>query len=262
MLSAKGDVRRGRRHRRSTDQARRRGRGRKAAGAVSEAKILRQEKTTMSSQLEARRHQCELLQQAAYLSREVESARERERRWEEEEDRLREKTRALRAQADDLREKLANWSRRVVRQTRADARGRDRATPNQGPRGPRTAAGGARGGEGPGDSRAEGPAGRRGGGRDRRCRREPSATFARVTTIWLASHRASMKNGRRPRRSRGAAPNEVDGARARDDAPRRGDERRQGAQDRVRHAGRKRGCRVAVPFAGIARRTGRGPSRT
>jgi len=79
-----------------------------AAGAVSEAKILRQEKTTMSSQLEARRHQCELLQQdKAYLSREVESARERERRWEEEEDRLREKTRALRAQADDLREKLA-----------------------------------------------------------------------------------------------------------------------------------------------------------
>ena len=62
----------------------------------------------MSSQLEARRHQCELLQQdKAYLSREVESARERERRWEEEEDRLREKTRALRALADDLREKLA-----------------------------------------------------------------------------------------------------------------------------------------------------------
>ena len=67
-----------------------------AAGAVSEAKILRQEKTTLASQLESRRHQCELLQQdKAYLSREVESARERERRWEEEEDRLREKARAL-----------------------------------------------------------------------------------------------------------------------------------------------------------------------
>ena len=79
-----------------------------AAGAVSEAKILRQEKTTLASQLESRRHQCELLQQdKAYLSREVESARERERRWEEEEDRLREKARALRTQADDLREKLA-----------------------------------------------------------------------------------------------------------------------------------------------------------
>ena len=37
----------------------------------------------------------------------MESARERERRWEEEEDRLREKARALRTQADDLREKLA-----------------------------------------------------------------------------------------------------------------------------------------------------------
>ena len=79
-----------------------------AAGAASEAKILRQEKTTLASQLESRRHQCELLQQdKAYLSREVESARERERRWEEEEDRLREKARALRTQADDLREKLA-----------------------------------------------------------------------------------------------------------------------------------------------------------
>jgi len=79
-----------------------------AAGAASEAKILRQEKTTLSSQLESRRHQCELLQQdKAYLSREVEAARERERRWEEEEDRLREKARALRTQADDLREKLA-----------------------------------------------------------------------------------------------------------------------------------------------------------
>ena len=67
-----------------------------AAGAVSEAKILRQEKTTLSSQLESRRHQCELLQQDKAPVGEVESARERERRWEEEEDRLREKARALR----------------------------------------------------------------------------------------------------------------------------------------------------------------------
>ena len=67
-----------------------------AAGAVSETKILRQEKHTLVSQMESRRHQCELLtQDKAYLSREVDAARERERKWEEEEDRLREKARGL-----------------------------------------------------------------------------------------------------------------------------------------------------------------------
>ena len=79
-----------------------------AAGAVSETKILRQEKHTLSSQMESRRHQCELLtQDKAYLSREVDAARERERKWEEEEDRLREKARGLRQHRDELLEKLA-----------------------------------------------------------------------------------------------------------------------------------------------------------
>ena len=79
-----------------------------AAGAVSETKILRQEKHTLSSQMESRRHQCELLMQdKAYLSREVDAARERERKWEEEEDRLREKARGLRTHRDELLEKLA-----------------------------------------------------------------------------------------------------------------------------------------------------------
>ena len=79
-----------------------------AAGAVSETKILRQEKHTLASQMESRRHQCELLtQDKAYLSREVDAARERERKWEEEEDRLREKARGLRTHRDELLEKLA-----------------------------------------------------------------------------------------------------------------------------------------------------------
>ena len=79
-----------------------------AAGAVSETKILRQEKHTLASQMESRRHQCELLMQdKAYLSREVDAARERERKWEEEEDRLREKARGLRTHRDELLEKLA-----------------------------------------------------------------------------------------------------------------------------------------------------------
>ena len=79
-----------------------------AAGAVSETKILRQEKHTLVSQMESRRHQCELLtQDKAYLSREVDAARERERKWEEEEDRLREKARGLRTHRDELLEKLA-----------------------------------------------------------------------------------------------------------------------------------------------------------
>ena len=79
-----------------------------AAGAVSETKILRQEKHTLVSQMESRRHQCELLtQDKAYLSREVDAARERERKWEEEEDRLREKARGLRQHRDELLEKLA-----------------------------------------------------------------------------------------------------------------------------------------------------------
>ena len=79
-----------------------------AAGAVSETKILRQEKHTLASQMESRRHQCELLMQdKAYLSREVDAARERERKWEEEEDRLREKARGLRQHRDELLEKLA-----------------------------------------------------------------------------------------------------------------------------------------------------------
>ena len=79
-----------------------------AVGAVSETKILRQEKHTLVSQMESRRHQCELLtQDKAYLSREVDAARERERKWEEEEDRLREKARGLRTHRDELLEKLA-----------------------------------------------------------------------------------------------------------------------------------------------------------
>lgn len=79
-----------------------------AAGAVSETKILRQEKHTLASQMDSRRHQCELLtQDKAYLSREVDAARERERKWEEEEDRLREKARGLRTHRDELLEKLA-----------------------------------------------------------------------------------------------------------------------------------------------------------
>ena len=79
-----------------------------AAGATSETKILRQEKHTLVSQMESRRHQCELLtQDKAYLSREVDAARERERKWEEEEDRLREKARGLRTHRDELLEKLA-----------------------------------------------------------------------------------------------------------------------------------------------------------
>ena len=79
-----------------------------AAGAMSETKILRQEKHTLVSQMESRRHQCELLMQdKAYLSREVDAARERERKWEEEEDRLREKARGLRTHRDELLEKLA-----------------------------------------------------------------------------------------------------------------------------------------------------------
>ena len=47
------------------------------------------------------------MQDKAYLSREVDAARERERKWEEEEDRLREKARGLRQHRDELLEKLA-----------------------------------------------------------------------------------------------------------------------------------------------------------
>ena len=43
---------------------------------------------------------------AAYLSREVETFRERERKHEEEEDRLREKVRALKGARDALQERL------------------------------------------------------------------------------------------------------------------------------------------------------------
>ena len=88
--------------------------GKRAAEAEKELAVARgaegaaaRERDALASQLASRHHQVELLQQdKTYLSREVEDARERERKHEEEEDRLREKIRTLRAARDDLREKV------------------------------------------------------------------------------------------------------------------------------------------------------------
>ena len=77
-----------------------------AKGAETSA---RRERDALASQLASRHHQVELLtQDKAYLSREVEDARDRDRKHEDEEDRLREKVRVLRVARDDLREKVLN----------------------------------------------------------------------------------------------------------------------------------------------------------
>ena len=79
-----------------------------AVAKGAEASAVR-ERDAAQSQLASRHHQVELLtQDKAYLSREVEDARDRERKHEEEEDRLREKVRVLRLARDDLREKVLN----------------------------------------------------------------------------------------------------------------------------------------------------------
>ena len=70
-----------------------------AKGAETSA---RRERDALASQLASRHHQVELLtQDKAYLSREVEDARDRDRKHEDEEDRLREKVRVLRVARDD-----------------------------------------------------------------------------------------------------------------------------------------------------------------
>ena len=88
--------------------------GRRAAEAEKELaaakgaeESLRRERDSAASKLATREHQVELLSQdKAYLSREVDAAQERERKHEEEEDRLREKVRALRTARDALQEKV------------------------------------------------------------------------------------------------------------------------------------------------------------
>ena len=88
--------------------------GRRAAEAEKELaaakgaeESLRRERDAAVSKLATREHQVELLSQdKAYLSREVDAAQDRERKHEEEEDRLREKVRALRTARDALQEKV------------------------------------------------------------------------------------------------------------------------------------------------------------
>ena len=88
--------------------------GRRAAEAEKELaaakgaeESLRRERDAAASKLATREHQVELLSQdKAYLSREVDAAQDRERKHEEEEDRLREKVRALRTARDALQEKV------------------------------------------------------------------------------------------------------------------------------------------------------------
>lgn len=73
--------------------------------------MLRKEKDGLAAQLSSRQHQLDLLtQDKAYLSREVEACRERERKHEEEEDRLREKVRALKQAREALQERLLSGS--------------------------------------------------------------------------------------------------------------------------------------------------------
>ena len=226
-----------------------------AAGAVSETKILRQEKHTLVSQMESRRHQCELLtQDKAYLSREVDAARERERKWEEEEDRLREKARGLRhAQGRALREARHGPSG-AHRQTRAKARVRDRAPADESRRRPLAASRGTRQREGPGDTRASRPARRRRRGRARRApgSRRPPQGLRRSPDV---APSVAEKRRRFTRGTLRTTPDEVHGARARVHATRRGILRRQGAPHRVRDAHEEvQAARVAVPATRIQRR--------
>ena len=77
------------------------------AVAVGAEELLRKEKDALAAQLASRQHQLDLLvQDKAYLSREVETCRGRERKHEEEEDRLREKVRALKQARNELQERL------------------------------------------------------------------------------------------------------------------------------------------------------------
>ena len=225
-----------------------------AAGAVSETKILRQEKHTLVSQMESRRHQCELLtQDKAYLSREVDAARERERKWEEEEDRLREKARGLRqAQGRTLREARHGPSG-AHRQTRAKARVRDRAPADESRRGSLAASRGTHQREGPGDTRASRPARRRRRGRARRApgSRRPPQGLRRSPDV---APSVAEKRRRFTRGTLRTTPDEVHGARARVHATRRGILRRQGAPHRVRDAHEEvQAARVAVPATRIQR---------
>ena len=80
---------------------------RAAAVASANESLVRKERDSLAEQLSSTRHRADLLtQDKAYLSREVDAHAERERKAEMEEDRMREKISELKAQRDDLREKL------------------------------------------------------------------------------------------------------------------------------------------------------------